>query len=205
MEDILELYHEPYDPNYPVVCFDEMPYCMFKDVLSALPMKPGKVERFDYEFERKGVCNIFIFFQPLTGWRQVVVFERRRKKELAVCLEKIVNEWFPEARQIRLVCDNLNTHNPSTLYENFDASEARRMVRKLDFRYTPKHGSWLNMAELELSVLSRQCLKRRIPTIEDVRIACSAWSEKRTEKRIGVDWRFSVEDARDKLGRLYPK
>ena len=205
MEDILDLYHEPYDPEYPVVCFDEMPYQMLEDVYEPLPMKEGKSKRVDYEYKRNGTCNLFMFFQPLRGWREVVVSERRTKADLAVCLKKLVDGWFPEAKQIRLVCDNLNTHNPSCLYENFEVSEARRMVQKLDFRYTPKHGSWLNMAEIELSVVSRQCLKQRIPAIEAVQTICSTWSEQRTQSKVSVSWSFSVEDARVKLLRLYPE
>lgn len=205
MEDVLELYHEPYEPKFPVVCFDEMPYQMLKDVYEEIPMKPGSPRKTDYEYKRRGVCNIFMFFQPLMGWRKVVVRERKTKIDFAECVKMLVDEWFPEAEQIRLVCDNLSTHTPVGLYEHFDAKEARRLIKRLDFRYTPKHGSWLNMAEIELSILSRQCLKQRIPEMEQVQGTCTAWEEQRTHKKLSVDWRFSVEDARVKLERLYPK
>lgn len=205
MEDVLDLYHEPYDPAKPVVCFDEMPFQMLSEVREPLPAEPGVPQRQDYEYKREGTCNIFMFFQALGGWRQIDVTERRTKVDFAHCMKELVDEIFPEAEKIRVVLDNLNTHNLSSLYEAFEPQEARRLATKLEFHHTPKHGSWLNMAEIELSVLSRQCLSRRIGHQELVQTECTRWAEARTEKKGTVDWRFSKEDARRKLGHLYPK
>ena len=205
MEDVLDLYHEEYDPENPVVCFDEMPYQMLSETREPLPMEPGVVERQDYEYKREGTCNIFMFFQPLAGWRQVNVTEQRTKVDFAYCMKELVEVKFPNATKIRVVLDNLNTHTLGSLYEAFEPAEAKRLADKLEFRFTPKHGSWLNMAELELSVLSRQCLNRRLGTQELVQSESNAWAESRTEKKSKVDWRFSTQDARKKLSRLYPK
>lgn len=205
MEELLELYQEPYNPDYPVVCFDEMPYQMLGEINEPLAMKSGKQKKVDYEYKRMGICNVFIFFQPLKGWRRVVIRKQKTKVDFSFCIKKLVDEWFPKAKKIKLVCDNLNTHSPVGLYENFSAAEARRLTKKIEFCFTPKHGSWLNMAECELSVLSRQCLKRRIPTMEEVATISTLWAKKRTQKKRTVDWRFTVEDARKKLARLYPK
>jgi hypothetical protein len=205
MEDVLELYHEPYDPTKPVVCFDEMPHQMLSEVREPLPIEPGTPARQDYEYKREGTCNIFMFFQPLGGWREVKATEQRTAVDFAHCMKELVDVHFPNAEKIRVVLDQLNTHKLASLYKAFSPDEARRLIGKLDFRHTPKHGSWLNMAELELSVLSRQCLNRRLGTIDQIQAECSAWAEPRTEKKIKVDWRFSTQDARKKLQRLYPK
>ncbi len=203
MEDVLDLYSEPYNPQRPVVCFDERPYQRLGDVHEPLPMKPGQPQRVDYEYERCRACNLFLLFQPLGGWRQVTVTERRTAEEFAQQMKMLVDEIFPEAEVIRVVLDNLNTHTPAALYEVFPPEEARRLTRKLEFHYTPKHGSWLNMVEIEFSVLSRQCLNRRLPDIETVRREVEAWARKRNEAQATVEWRFTSAEARDWLKRLY--
>jgi len=204
MEDVLDVYAEPYDPKRPVICFDELPYQLLADICESMPMKPGKPERMDYEYKRMGTCNVFIFFQPLTGWRRIVVRSTKTKIDFAECIKTLADEWFPEADEVRVVLDNLNTHTPVSFYDKFDPSEARRLTKKLDFHYTPKHGSWLNMAEIELSVLSRQYLDQRIPTAEMVQRISSVWASQRTERKTKVNWQFSTQDARKKLKRLYP-
>lgn len=204
MEDTLDLYAEPYDPRYPHVCFDEVPYQLVAETRVPLPMQPGKPERYDYEYRRNGTCNLFVFFQPLAGWRQVKVTERRTKLDFAQCMRELVDVLFPEAEQIRVTLDNLNTHTPAALYEAFEAAEARRLVRKLEFRYTPKHGSWLNMAEIEISVLTGQCLDRYIPDVTTLKREVAAWQEERNARQATVDWQFTTAKARDKLKRLYP-
>ena len=204
MEAILDLYAESYDPKRPVICFDELPYQLLMDQCESMPMEPGKPIRIDYEYKRMGTCNVFMFFQPLTGWRRVLVRDTKTKLDLAECMKTLVDEWFPEADEIRVVLDNLRTHTPVSLYDRFEPSEARRLTRKLDFHYTPKHGSWLNMAEIEFSALSRQCLRQRIPTAEMVLHISSSWASHRTERKATVNWQFSTQDARVKLKRLYP-
>lgn len=205
MEDVLDLYAEPYDPRRPVVCFDERPYQLLEDKQAPLPMQPGQPRRVDYEYERHGNCNLFLVFQPLTGWRQVTVTERRTHKDFAQQMKILVDELFPEAEVIRVVLDNLNTHTPAALYQAFPPEEARRLMRKLDFHYTPKHGSWLNMAEIEFSILARQCLHRRLPDLDSVRREVEAWVEVRNTAHATVEWRFTTADARLKLHRLYPQ
>jgi hypothetical protein len=204
MEDVLELYAEPYDPEYPVVCFDESPYQMISETRVPLPAEPGKPERYDYEYKREGTCNLFMFFQPLGGWRHVKVTERRTAQDWAECMRDLVDIHFPDALVISVVQDNLNTHTPAALYQAFEPAEARRIINKVDFRYTPKHGSWLNMAEIELSVLSRQCLDRRIPDQEALKHETAAWVERRNTAKATIDWRFTTADARIKLKKLYP-
>ena len=204
MEDVLDLYAEPYDPKRPVICFDELPYQLLADICEPMPMKPGKVKRIDYEYKRMGTCNVFIFFQPLIGWRRILVCDTKTKIDFAECMKTLAGKWFPEADEIRVVLDNLNTHTPVSFYDRFKPSEARRLTKNLDFHYTPKHGSWLNMAEIEFSVLSRQCLDQRIPTAEMVWHTASVWASQRTKRKAMIDWRFSTEDARVKLKRLYP-
>jgi len=204
MEDVLDLYAAPYDPKRPVICFDELPYQLLADTREPMAMKPGAPERMDYEYERMGTCNVFMFFQPLRGWRRLLVRDTKTKMDFAECMKVLADEWFPEADEIRVVQDNLNTHTPVSFYDRFDPSEARRLTKKLDFHYTPKHGSWLNMAEIEFSVLSRQCLDQRIPTKEMVKRMGSVWAKQRTERKAMINWRFSTEDARVKLKRLYP-
>ena len=205
MEDVLDLYSEPYDPKRPVVCFDERPYQLVEDKRAPLPMKPDCPQRVDYEYRRRGTCNLFLVFQPLTGQRWVKVTERRTSEDFARQMKWLVDELFPEAEVIRVVLDNLNTHTPAALYQTFPAEEARRLTRKLEFHYTPKHGSWLNMAEIEFSALTRQCLNRRLPDMERVRREVAAWEQDRNAVRATVEWRFTTTDARLKLHRLYPQ
>ena len=205
MEDVLEVYTRPYDPRYPQVCMDEVSKQLLRDTRRSLPMEPGKPQRRDYEYERGGVVNLFLFCEPLQGRRWVDVTERRTKVDWAHQIKELVDIRYPEAERIVLVMDNLNTHTPASLYEAFEPSEARRLAEKLEIHYTPKHGSWLNIAEIELSVLSRQCLDRRVPDFETLEAEVVAWQQRRDEtggKKI--EWRFRTEDARIKLKRLYP-
>ena len=204
MEDVLDLYAEPYDPKRPVVCFDEKLVQLILETRTPLPAKPGRPERFDYEYRRNGTRNLFVFFQPLAGWRHVRVTERRTKVDFAHCMRYLVDDLFPDAQLIRLVTDNLNTHSPAALYEAFEPAEAKRILDRLEFHYTPKHGSWLNMVEIEISVLTEQCLDDRIPDEETLRRGIAAWEAQRNEQQATVHWRFSTSDARVKLKRLYP-
>jgi hypothetical protein len=204
MEDVLDVYTRPYDPRYPQVCMDEVSKQLLRDTRQSLPMEPGRIERQDYEYERGGVVNLFLFCEPLQGRRWVDVTERRTKCDWAHQIKELADERYPEAERIVLVMDNLNTHTPASLYEAFDPTEAKRLANKLEIHYTPKHGSWLNMAEIELSVLSRQCLDRRVPNFEALEAEVAAWQERRDEMGTKIDWRFSAEDARIKLKRLYP-
>ncbi len=204
MEDVLELYEEPYDPKKPTVCFDELPYQMVAEKRTPLPQKPGCPQRYDYEYERKGMVNIFAFFEPKQGWRHLDVTDRRTAVDFALAMRRVVDEHYPEAEKVRVVLDNLNTHTGAALYQAFEPEEARRILRRLEFHYTPKHASWLNMVEVELSVLSRQCLERRIPDTERLGREVGAWQQKRNEGGVTVDWRFTASDAREKLARLYP-
>jgi len=205
MEDVLEVYTRPYDPRYPQVCMDEVSKQLLRDTRTPLPTEPGRPQRYDYEYERGGVVNLFMFLEPLQGRRWVDVTERRTKVDWAHQIKELVDERYPEAECIVLVMDNLNTHTPASLYEAFEPKEAKRLAEKLEIHYTPKHGSWLNMAEIELSVLSRQCLDRRVPDFETLQAEVAAWQERREEKGgKKIDWRFSAEDARLKLKRLYP-
>ena len=204
MEDVLELYSESFDPSCPVVCFDERPVQLLGEVRQPLPPQPGQPQRIDYEYRRNGTCNLFTYFQPLAGWRHVEVTDRRTKQDFAYCMKSLVDVHFPLAESIRVVIDNLNIHTPAALYETFEAKEARRILKNLEFHYTPKHGSWLNQVEIELSVLSRQCLERRIPDQETLKQEITAWEESRNQARATVAWRFTTTDARAKLQRLYP-
>jgi len=204
MEDLLELYAEPYDWRHPVVCFDERPYQMVEETRTPLPAQPGRTARYDFEYKRQGTCNLFVFFQPLKGWRKVKVTEQRTKADFAHCMRELVDDYFPQADKIRLVLDNLNIHTPVALYETFSPEEARRILRKLEFHATPKHGSWLNMVEIEISVLSRQCLDQWIPGKERVKEETRAWERERNRKRTKVYWQFTIPDARVKLHRFYP-
>lgn len=204
MEALLDLYAEPRDPARPVVCFDEATKQLVAETRTPLPPAPGQPERFDYEYERRGTANLFLFCQPLGGWRHVAVTERRTKHDVAHQLRELVDRHFPAAARIRVVLDNLNTHTPAALYEAFAPAEARRILRRLEFHYTPVHGSWLNMAELELSMLSRQCLGRRVPDRDTLAVEVTAWATARNEQRATIRWQFTVEDARVKLHRLYP-
>ena len=205
MEDILDVYTLPYDPRFPQVCMDELPVQLLKDVHEPLPARPGAVERIDYEYAREGTANVFLFCEPLAGRRWTAVTAQRTKADWAHQILDLVDQRYPAAVRIRLVCDNLNTHSPGALYETFPPAEAKRLSDKLEIHHTPKHGSWLNIAEIELSVLSRQCLDRRIPDPATLRTEVTAWEDRRNGRAIGVDWRFTTADARIKLKRLYPK
>jgi DDE superfamily endonuclease len=204
MEDLLDLYAEPFDPARPVVGFDESTKQLVAETRVPLPMGPGTPERFDYEYERQGTANLFLFCQPLGGWRHVEVTDHRTGHDFALQMQALVDRHFPDAERIRVVLDNLNTHTPAALYEAFPAAEARRILRKLEFHYTPVHGSWLNMAELEFSMLSRQCLGRRIPDRDTLATEVAAWVAARNEQRATIHWSFTVDHARSKLHRLYP-
>ena len=205
MEDILELYCLPYDPNVPLVCMDEQPRQLIKETRIPLPAIPGKPQRVDYEYERNGTANIFLFVEPLGGWRHVNVRERRTSVDWAHEIKELLEVHYPQAPLVRLVCDNLNTHKIGSLYEAFQPKQARLIAKRLDIHYTPKHGSWLNTAELELSVLTRQCLDRRIPDIDTLHSETRRWAQTRNEKQKGVDWQFTTDDARIKLKTLYPQ
>jgi hypothetical protein len=204
MEDVLDLYAEPYDPKRPQVCRDESPYQLLSDLQPAQPVQPGQPARVDYEYAREGLCNLFVFFEPLAGWRHSKVTDRRPAQDFAYCLKDAVAVHWPEAEVIRLVTDNLNTHTPAALDETFPPEEARRIARKLEWHSTPKHGSWLDMAEVELSILARQCLDRRIPDRETLEREVAAWEARRNTVQATVEWQFTTDKAREKLQRLYP-
>jgi DDE superfamily endonuclease len=204
MEDVLEGYAELYDPSRPKVNFDETTKQLIKETRLPLPAQPGQPPRYDYEYERNGTRNLFLFVEPQAGWRHVNVTAQRTKLDFAHQMQWLVDERYPEAEVVRVTLDNLNTHKPAALYEAFPPAEARRIARKLEFHYTPKHGSWLNMAEIELSVLQQQCLDRRIPDEETLKGEIAAWEAQRNAEQATIDWRFSVTDARQKLKRLYP-
>jgi transposase len=204
MEDVLDVYKQPADPEHPVVCFDQTPVQLVSEKRVPLSMEPGKPERYDYEYHREGVANLFMFFAPFENWRHVKVTERRTKADWAECMRDLVDDLFPEAEIITILQDQLNTHNPAALYEFFEPAEAKRILDRLEFHFTPKHGSWLNMAEIEFSVLSRQCLNQRIPDQVTLARETAAWETERNSNGATVNWRFTTEDARIKLKRLYP-
>ncbi len=204
MEAILALYHLPYDPQVPLVCFDESNKQLLAQSRPPLPLQPGQVARYDYEYERQGTANLFLFFAPLEGWRHIEVTDQRTKIDFAHCMRQLVDEYFPDSAHIRVVLDNLNTHTPGALYEAFPPAEARRLLERLEFHYTPKHGSWLNMAEIELSVLMRQCLDRRIPDKATLIEEVVAGEARRNAAQATINWRFTTQDARIKLHKLYP-
>ena len=204
MEDVLEIYHRPQDRANPVVCVDETSQQHIKETRQPLPITEGMPSRYDYQYARNGVSNLFMIFAPLQGFRHVQVTDRRTSIDFAHICRDLVDVHFPEAEKITLVCDNLNTHKPASLYKAFQPNEARRIAEKLQFHYTPKHGSWLNMAEIEFSVLSRQCLSRRIPDQETLKREVQAWQDRRNEQCATVKWQFTTNDARIKLKRLYP-
>jgi hypothetical protein len=204
MEDVLDIYTRSYDPQYPQVCMDELSKQLVGDVRPPLAMAPGQPERVDYEYQRGGVVNLFLGCEPLAGKRWLMVSDRRTKVDWAYWVKDLVDMRYPEAKRIILVADNLNTHTPAALYEVFAPEEAKRLVDRLEIHYTPEHGSWLNIAEIELSVLSRQCLQRRIPDVAMLRSEVTAWEERRNTSGGRVDWRFTTADARIKLKRLYP-
>ena len=204
MEDVLDVYVRPLDPKRPQVCFDESSKQHLKEVRTPLPGEPGQPARYDTEYERNGVSNLFMFFSPLLNWRHVKVTNHRKACDWAECMREVVDVHFPGAERITVVLDNLNTHTPAALYAAFEPAEAKRIWDKLEFHYTPKHGSWLNMAEIELSVLSRQCLDRRIPDQETLKTEVAAWETERNTSGATVMWRFTTADARIKLKHLYP-
>ena len=204
MEDVLDVYHRPYDEERPLVCLDEASRQLIGETIQPIPAEPGQPERFDYEYVRNGVATLFMVFMPLLAWRSVWVTERRTAKDFAEVLRWLVEDVYEDAKKVVLVCDNLNTHTPACLYEAFPPEQARRIAEKLEWHYTPKHGSWLNMAEIELSVLSRQCLDRRIESAEEMEREIGVWQDDRNEREVGVQWRFTTADARTKLRKLYP-
>ena len=204
MEDVLDLYAEPYDPQRPVVCFDETSTQLLADVSEPLPAKPGRPKREDYEYRREGTRNLFLACEPLAGWRHVAVTQRRTTEDFAHEMRWLVDEAYPDVSLVRVVLDNLNTHRKALLYQTFPAGEARRIARKLEFHYTPKHGSWLNMAEIEFSIFSRSCLKKRLPDETALCREIHALELERNEAQARINWRFNILDARTKLHRLYP-
>jgi hypothetical protein len=201
---VLDVYKRPVDPLHPLVCFDESPEQLVSETRLPLPMEPGRPARYDYEYRREGVANLFMIFAPLQNWRHVKVTDRRTKADFAECMRDLVDIHFPEADRVTVVLDQLNTHKPAALYEVFAPAEAKRILDRLEFHFTPKHGSWLNMAEIELSVLNRQCLDRYLPDKTILAQETMAWETERNTNGATVDWRFTTEDARIKLKRLYP-
>ena len=205
MEDVLDIYARPYDPKRPQVCFDEGGKQLIGDVRPPLPVRPGQPAREDYEYERHGTANLFMVFEPLAGTRHVEVTERRTNQDFARVIRRLVDEWYPQAEKVVLVLDNLSTHTPAALYEAFPAEQARALAQRLEIHYTPVHGSWLNVAEIELSVLAKQCLDRRIGSAERLRSEVDAWAHERNTDQSRVVWRFTTADARTKLRNLYPQ
>jgi len=204
MEDVLEVYQRPYDPRYPQVCLDEATKQLVRETRASIEAAPGRPERHDYEYERNGTANLFMISEPLAGRRRVKVTDRRTRVDFAHVIRELVDEDYPDAEKIVLVMDNLNTHKPASLYEAFEPAEARRLLDKLEIHYTPKHGSWLDMAEIELNVLQKQCLDRRLPDKPTLIEEIAAWQQPRNNAQCKVDWRFTTEDARTKLKKLYP-
>ena len=205
MEDVLDLYHRPYDPRFPLICMDESNKQLVGEVQPPIPAAPGRALLVDHEYVRQGVAEIFLEVEPLAGRRHVAVTEQRTRKDWARFIKSMLDERYPAAEKVCLVMDNLNTHNLASLYEAFAPEEAHRLARRLEIHHTPKHGSWLNIAEIELSALSGQCLQRRIPTIAAMRREIAAWQQHRNNRGAPINWRFTTEDARIKLRRLYPK
>ena len=204
MEDVLDLYAEPYDPDRPVVCFDETSTQLLADVRGPLPPQPGRPRRQDYEYRRAGTRNLFLACEPLAGWRHIAITERRTMQDFAYQMQWLADEAYPDAPVIRVVLDNLNIHRMASLYETFPAAEARRIVKRLEFHHTPKHASWLNMAEIEFSVLTRDCLRRRHGDEVALAGAINAYQIRRNVAMATINWGFSTQDARSKLHRLYP-
>jgi len=204
MEDVIEVYHRPLDVGRPVVCLDEVPVQLVEEVRAPLPARPGRRARFDYEYRRCGTANLFIAFAPLLGWRAVRVTDRRTAVDFAAFLRWVTEDCFPEAERVVLVTDNLNVHTAGSLYEAFPPPVARRLTERLEWHYTPKHGSWLNVAEAELSALGRQCLRRRIGSADVLRREVDEWVDDRNHREVAVNWRFTTADARIRLRRLYP-
>ena len=204
MEDVLDVYKRSYDPLLPVVCLDETSKQLIGETRTPIPASSGQEAKYDYEYQRNGVASLFMMSEPLNGLRYVRVKQRRTRLEFAECVRELVDNLYPMAERVVLVMDNLNTHSKASLYKAFSPKEAKRIADRLEIHYTPKHGSWLNMAEIELSILTRQCLDRRIENIERLRKEVSAWNAKRNQSTKSVDWQFTVDDARVKLKRLYP-
>ena len=204
MEDVLEVYHRPYDPDSPVVCMDEQPVQLTRETRTPLPMEPGQPERYDHEYERNGTACIFMFNEPKAGKRTVCAEEQRTMTDWAQQIKRLLDEDYPKAKKVVLVCDNLNTHKPAALYKAFKPEEARRLLARLEIHHTPKHGSWLNMAEIELAALTRQCLDRRIPDLPTLKTELAAWNTARNNASSKIRWHFTTADARTKLKRLYP-
>jgi len=205
LEDILEVYQQPSDPKRPVVCLDEMPKQLLRDAREPLPGQPGNPEKVDYEYQRRGVTNLFMIFEPLAGKRHIEITDQRRRVEWAEVMRMVSDELYPEAEKMVMVLDNLNTHVPAAFYLAFEPEEARRLVERFELHYTPKHGSWLNMAEIELSALTRQCLDRRIPDKDTLIREVKAWEKQRNSEVVQVHWQFTTADARIRLKSLYPK
>ena len=204
MEEVLDVYERPYDPARPVICVDESSKQLIREARTPVPAAPGQPARTDYEYARNGTANLFMMFEPLLGWRAVQVTDRRTATDFAELLRHLADDVYADAERVTLVLDNLNTHKPASLYEAFEPERARRIIERLEIHYTPKHGSWLNMAEIELSVLAGQCLDRRIDNAEELCREVSAWEEERNERQVGVNWQFTTADARIKLRKLYP-
>jgi hypothetical protein len=204
MEDVLDVYHRPLDPRRPLICLDEASKQLIGEVAQPVPAAPGRPERIDYEYTRNGTANLFMISEPLTGRRHVEVTDRRTAVDFAEVVRTLVEEMYPEAEKVVLVMDNLNTHKLASLYEAFPPEQAKRIADRLEVHHTPKHGSWLNMAEIELSVLSGQCLDRRIETREELQREVAAWERERNKRGMPIQWRFTTADARIKLRRLYP-
>ena len=204
MEDVLDVYELSYNPMCPVVCMDEKPYQLLGDVKEPLPMRPGDNLKIDSEYKRNGTCSIFVFVEPLGGKRHVSVHERRTATDWAMEIKYLSDEMYPDAEKIILVMDNLNTHKVASMYKVFPPAEARRIIKRLEIHYTPKHGSWLNIAEIELNVMTRQCLSRRIDTIDKLKSELSAWETERNQDSAKIQWHFQTGDAREKLISLYP-
>ena len=205
MEDILDLYQQPFCESYPVVCMDEKPYQLLDETRAPIPMESGEPERRDGEYVRNGTCSIFIFTEPLVGWRHATVCERRTQVDWANQIRELLEVHYPDTPKIRLVMDNLNTHTIASLYAAFPPETARSLAKRLEIHYTPKHGSWLNIAEIELSAMTKQCLDRRISSIGSLRLELAEWETARNRNQKGVDWQFTTDDARIKLKRLYPQ
>ena len=204
MEDVIQTYMLPYDARRPLVCFDEASRQLFGEVQEPQPPSQGRHAKVDYEYERQGTCNLFMMCEPLRGWRHVRVTERRTRRDYAECIKELVDVHYPEAEKIRLVQDNLNTHSGGSLYERFTPAEARRILNKIEFHYTPKHGSWLNMAETEIGIVNRQCLDRRLDCQTKLAQEVAGWENKRNEKKVCIHWTFALAVARQKLRKLYP-
>lgn len=205
MEDVLEVYAMPYDEEIPMICMDEQPFQFLGEAREPIPMKPGSPRKEDYEYVRNGTCSIFIFTEPLAGWRHVQASARRTKRDWAMQIQELLDVHYPHAKRVRLVMDNLNTHAISSLYETFPPEVAFRLAKRLEIHYTPKHGSWLNIAEIELNVMTKQCLGRRIPDLLSLQSQLSPWEQHRNASSKSVNWQFGIADARDKLKWLYPK